>query len=208
MAIALENEVIVGLAVRIKIQHVESIDTNSSAFDTVHDYIHIFMNIGWTHDILIDNLVEVFEYMKHANTAPDNESLKVLFNLYKDGTYDDFHKRFQRGFITNKRLFVNRQDAWQVAANANQLSRKPTDKRLSVGNNLYSDNLSSSISELRPNYNKAIKEVDSFKFFDCVVIDRHLEFKAITSTDSRDKNSKVSISTYEPHIKTLIQGML
>ncbi len=203
MAKALENEIIVGLAARIKVQHKDNMN-----MDTLHDCVYLFMNVGWTHDHVVHNLVCIFEYMKHAGTVPRDKSLRELFNQNKDDLHGDFEKRFQRGFITNKRLFVNRRDAWLVAANANQLPRKPTEQAMKMGNNLYSNSLSSNKTKSLPLFKQVIKQVDSFKYMDCVVLDRFNVFKSVTSTDDRDIHSGCDTNIYAPHINNLIEGML
>ncbi len=203
MAKALENEIIIGLAARIKVQHKDNVN-----MDTLHDCVYLFMNVGWTHDHVIHNLIEIFEYIKHVEEKPNHETLAELFQQNKDNLHGDFEKMFQRGFITNKRLFVGRQDAWLVAAKANQLQRRPTDLAMAIGNNLYSDCLSSHRSDLLPQYKTGIKQVDSFKQFDCVVLNRLHALKSITSTDDRHNLTKCDTSIYTPHINNLIEGML
>lgn len=195
-----EQEVIIGLAVRIRIGFQECM--NKEAWDHV---VYMFGQIGSTHNHVVhQGLLIDFEAAKDQDHTYSNQYIQELFLQCKHHLHDDvIEKRFERGYITNKQLFVDRKSAFVIAHRANQLRSNVRAVSLDHKPALYSEMLSPSLSEYKRDYKKWFKQVTGFTDFNCVVLSPTKELKHILGLHYNEITDYTEDEKYKPLIAGL-----
>lgn len=197
-----EKEIIIGLAVRIRIGFRESMSK-----ETCDHVVYMFGQIGSTHNHVVhQGLLIDFEAAKDQDHTYSNQYIQELFLQNKDRLHDDLmEKRFERGYVTNKQLFVSRKPAFEIAHNANQLRSNVRAVSLDHKPALYSEMLSPSLSEYKRDYKKWFKQVTGFTDFNCVVLSPTKELKHILGLYYNEITDYTEDEKYKPLIAGLIK---
>lgn len=196
-----EKEMIIGLAVRIRIGFKECADKQT--WDHV---VYVFGQVGSTHNHVVhQGLLNDFEAAKDLGHAYSNRYIQELFLQCNDCLYDDLlEKRFERGYITNKQLFVGRNQAFQIAHQANQLRSNVKAASPNNKTSLYSEMLSPTLSEYKREYKEWFKRTAGFTEFNCVVLSPNHELKSIIGLHYNDIVDFTEDEKYKPLITNLI----
>ena len=135
----------------------------------------------------------------------NNCYIQELYLQLKDHLHDEnTEKRFERGYITNKRLFVGRQPAFVIARDANQLYSNHMSRKLQGDIPLYSDMLSASKAELNRQYRTWMRKVKSFSDFNMVVLSPTHELKQILGLYYHE----ITDHTEDEEYKTLVTNLI
>lgn len=196
-----ENESIIGLAVRIRIGFREGMDK-----ETHHSVIYMFQPIDRSHHHLVHQgfLID-FDAANMVGHTYDNHYIQELYLQLKNHLHDEStEKRFERGYITNKRLFVGRQPAFVIARDANQLYSNHMSRKLQGDIPLYSDMLSPSKADLNRQYRTWMRKVKSFSDFNMVVLSPTHELKQILGLHYHE----ITNYTEDEEYKTLVTNLI
>ena len=194
-----EKEIIIGLAVRIRIGFRENMNK-----ETCDHVVYMFQPIDRSHHHLVHQgfLID-FDAAKIIGHTYGNQYIQELFLQNKDRLHDEnMEKRFERGYITNKRLFVGRQPAFVIARDANQLYNNHMSRKLQ-DIPLYSDMLSPSKAELNRQYKVWMRKVMSFCDFNMVIMSPTHELKQILGLHYHEITDYTEDEKYKPLIAGL-----
>jgi hypothetical protein len=195
-----ENEIIIGLAVRIRIGFREGMNK-----ETCDHVVYMFQPIDRSHHHLVHQgfLID-FDAAKIIGHTYSNQYIQELFLQCKHCLHDDvIEKRFERGYITNKQLFVSRKPAFEIAHHANQLRSNVRAVSLDHKSSLYSVMLSPILSEYKRDYKKWFKQVTGFTDFNCVVLSPTKELKHILGLHYNEITDYTEDEKYKPLIAGL-----
>ena len=196
-----EKETIIGLAVRIRIGFREGMNKETCDHD-----VYMFQPIDRSHHHLVHQgfLID-FDAAKIIGHTYGNQYIQELFLQNKDRLHDEnMEKRFERGYITNKRLFVGRQPAFVIARDANQLYNNHMSRKLQ-DIPLYSDMLSPSKAELNRQYKVWMRKVMSFCDFNTVIMSPTHELKQILGLYYHEITDHTEDEEYKSLVANLIK---
>lgn len=195
-----EKEIIIGLAVRIRIGFREGMNN-----ETCDHVVYMFQPIDRSHHHLVHQgfLID-FDAANVVGHTYDNQYIQELYLQLKDHLHDDItEKRFERGYITNKRLFIGRRPAFVIARDANQLYNNHMSRKLQ-DTPLYSDMLSPSKAELDRQYKVWMRKVMSFGDFNMVIMSPTHELIQILGLHYHE----ITDHTEDEKYKTLVTNLI
>lgn len=195
-----EKEVILGLCCRIHVDIRPGIDSNLN-----REHIHLFYPIGYHHVICEEMFIGDLIHHLNNKTEPENATLKALYYWVKDELRTgQLHNKFKRGYVTNKRLFVNNSDAYPIAVKSDQLHSTITPTFHAV---LHSSMLGFFKSQEIPEYNEGIKQLCNFEY-NCTILDNYGKLKfSLTNLQTQPPYDNCHNQDYLNYLNKLVQGM-
>lgn len=194
-----DQEIILGLCCRISVDVRPGIDSNLNK-----EHIHLLFPMGYHHIVCEEMFVSsLIQHLKNK-TEPDNPTLKSLYYYLKDELYTGrIHRHFKRGYVTNKRLFVNNSDAYPIAVKSDQLHRTVTVTFHAV---LHSSMLSFSKSQRLPGFNESIHQLHDLEC-NCVILDNYGKLKHALASYLSNSPDYSRDKDYMSYLNKLVQGM-
>jgi hypothetical protein len=194
-----DQEIILGLCCCITVGVRPGIDSNLSK-----EHIYLFYPMGYHHLVCEEMFLCGFiDHLKNK-TEPENPTLKALYYWVKDELYTgQLHNKFKRGYVTNKRLFVNNSDAYPIAVKSGQLHDTITVVFHAV---LHSSMLSLSKSERIPGFNESLKQLHNLDY-NCTILDNYSKLKCALASYSSSIPDYSQDKDYMSYLNKLVQGM-